>query len=183
MAKAVRSLERRLVVTVCSFFWGARCQLFCFGSKAQRHSSSHFVLVSFLDICLQLEQERDSGVCIGVKKTQSGFRRNNGDSIGNLGLFNGITHPNLRAVEIRSIGQWPYEEFKAFLTRSHCSLRSMIFDGGAMATDWQQFAAYVTLSPSLKSVTDPMCSTFYFQPEQSLHCAYVTNLNDNVSML
>lgn len=116
-------------------------------------------------------------------KNSATIGRNNGDSIGNLGLFNGITHPNLRAVEVRNIGQWPYEEFKAFLTRSHCSLKSLIFDGGAMATDWQQLAAYVILSPSLKSVTDPMCSTFYFQHEQSRHCAYVTNLNDNVSML
>lgn len=57
------------------------------------------------------------------------------DSIGNLGLFNGITHPNLRAVDVRNIGQWPYEEFKAFLTRSQCPPKSLIFDGGAMTTD------------------------------------------------
>ncbi|KAG1875844.1 hypothetical protein F4604DRAFT_1924911 [Suillus subluteus] len=40
------------------------------------------------------------------------------DWIGYLGLFNAVTLPNLRAIEVRNIGQWPHEEFKAFLTRS-----------------------------------------------------------------
>ncbi|KAG2145519.1 hypothetical protein BD769DRAFT_1660593 [Suillus cothurnatus] len=83
------------------------------------------------------------------------------DWAGNLGLFNSITLPNLRAVEVRNIGQWPHEEFKAFLTRSQCPLESLIFGGGVMTTD-RQLAEYVTLFPSLKLVTDPMRSTFYF---------------------
>jgi hypothetical protein len=83
------------------------------------------------------------------------------DWAGNLGLFNSITLPNLRAVEVRNIGQWPHEEFKAFLTRSQCPLESLIFGGGVMTTD-RRLAEYVTLFPSLKLLTDPMRSTFYF---------------------
>ncbi|KAG2350109.1 hypothetical protein BDR05DRAFT_1055628 [Suillus weaverae] len=83
------------------------------------------------------------------------------DSIRNLGLFDAITFPNLHAIEVRNIGQWPHEEFKAFLTRSQCPLESLIFGGGVMTTD-EQLAEYVTLFPSLKLVADPMRSTFYF---------------------
>ncbi|KAG1874354.1 hypothetical protein F4604DRAFT_1955372 [Suillus subluteus] len=83
------------------------------------------------------------------------------ESIGNLGLFDAITLPNLRALEVRNIGQWPHEEFKAFLTRSQCPLETLIFGGGVMTTD-QRLAEYVTLFPSLELVVDPMRSTFYF---------------------
>ncbi|KAG1816464.1 uncharacterized protein BJ212DRAFT_192125 [Suillus subaureus] len=83
------------------------------------------------------------------------------DSIGSLGLFDAIALPDLRALEVRNIGQWPHEEFKAFLTRSQCHLGSLIFGGGVMITN-QQLAEYVTLFPSLELVADPMRSTFYF---------------------
>ncbi|KAG2112477.1 hypothetical protein BD769DRAFT_1778756 [Suillus cothurnatus] len=83
------------------------------------------------------------------------------DSIGNLGLFDAIALPNLRAVEVRNIGQWPHEEFKAFLARSQCPLESLIFGGGVMATD-QQLAEYISLFPSLELVADPTRSAFYF---------------------
>ncbi|KAG2032036.1 hypothetical protein BDR03DRAFT_65656 [Suillus americanus] len=83
------------------------------------------------------------------------------ESIGNLGLFNAVTLPSLCALEVRNIGQWPHEEFKAFLTRSQCPLETLIFGGGVMTTD-QQLAEYVTLFPSLELVVDPMRSTFYF---------------------
>jgi hypothetical protein len=83
------------------------------------------------------------------------------DSIGNLGLFDAIALPNLRAVEVRNIGQWPHEEFKAFLARSQCPLESLIFGGGVMATD-QQLAEYISLFPSLELVPDPTRSAFYF---------------------
>ncbi|KAG1830290.1 hypothetical protein DFJ58DRAFT_824714 [Suillus subalutaceus] len=83
------------------------------------------------------------------------------ESIGNLGLFDAITLPNLRALEVRNIGQWPHEEFKAFLIRSQCPLETLIFGGGVMTTD-QWLAEYVTLFPSLELVVDPMRSTFYF---------------------
>ncbi|KAG2118694.1 uncharacterized protein F5147DRAFT_183390 [Suillus discolor] len=83
------------------------------------------------------------------------------DSTVNLGLFDAITLPNLRTVEVRNMGQWPHEEFKAFVTRSQCPLESLIFGGGVRTTD-QQLAEYATLFPSLELVTDPMRSRFYF---------------------
>ncbi|KAG1788491.1 uncharacterized protein HD556DRAFT_1447883 [Suillus plorans] len=44
------------------------------------------------------------------------------DWIGSLGLFAIITLPNLRAVEVRNVGEWPHDAFKGFLTRSRCPL-------------------------------------------------------------
>ncbi|KAG1721597.1 hypothetical protein EDB19DRAFT_1835413 [Suillus lakei] len=38
------------------------------------------------------------------------------DSIGDTGLFDAITLPNLCTVEAHNIGSWPHEEFKALLT-------------------------------------------------------------------
>ncbi|KAG2066653.1 hypothetical protein BDR04DRAFT_1121001 [Suillus decipiens] len=83
------------------------------------------------------------------------------DSIRNLGLFYAITLPNLRALEVRNMGQWPHEEFKAFLMRSQCPLERFVFGGGVMTTD-QQLAEYTTLFPSLELVINPTHSTFYF---------------------
>ncbi|KAG2143782.1 uncharacterized protein EDB93DRAFT_1154736 [Suillus bovinus] len=46
---------------------------------------------------------------------------------------------------------WPHEEMRAMLARSNCSLKSLVFSGGVMATD-EQRAEYVALIPSLKVV-------------------------------
>ncbi|KAG2152568.1 uncharacterized protein EDB93DRAFT_252358 [Suillus bovinus] len=83
------------------------------------------------------------------------------DSIVDLGLFNAVTLPNLRGIEVRNIGQWPHEQFNAFVTRSQCPLEALIFGGGVMTTD-QQLAEYATLFPSLYLVKDPTRSKFYF---------------------
>ncbi|KAG2072470.1 hypothetical protein BDR04DRAFT_413481 [Suillus decipiens] len=82
------------------------------------------------------------------------------NSMGNHGLFNAITLPNLHALEVRNSGQWPHEEFKVFLTRSRCPLERLIF-GGRMKTTDQQRAEYVTLFPSLELVTARKRSKFY----------------------
>ncbi|KAG1722480.1 hypothetical protein EDB19DRAFT_1767786 [Suillus lakei] len=73
------------------------------------------------------------------------------DSIGDTGLFDAITLPNLRTVEAHNIGSWPHEEFKALLTRSKRPLESLIFGGNVMTTEAQQ-AEYATLFPSLALV-------------------------------
>ncbi|KAG2357787.1 hypothetical protein BDR07DRAFT_1612304 [Suillus spraguei] len=82
------------------------------------------------------------------------------NSIGNHGLFNAITLPNLRALEVCNSGQWPHEEFKAFLTRSQCPLERLVFSGRVKTTD-QQRAEYVTIFPSLELVTPRKRSKFY----------------------
>ncbi|KAG1860427.1 hypothetical protein C8R48DRAFT_712704 [Suillus tomentosus] len=76
---------------------------------------------------------------------------------GLLGLFDSVTLPNLRIVEVSNIGGWAHEEFKAFIERSQCPLESLIFGGGVRTTA-QQRAEYVTLFPSLELVVDPMRS-------------------------
>ncbi|KAG1814021.1 uncharacterized protein BJ212DRAFT_1482367 [Suillus subaureus] len=73
---------------------------------------------------------------------------------GDLGLFEVITLPNLRVVEVRHMGQWPHEEFKEFLTRSKCPLESLTFGSAVWTTD-QQRAEYVTLLPSLELTAEP----------------------------
>jgi hypothetical protein len=65
-----------------------------------------------------------------------------------LGLFNAITLPNLRLVDVRQMGPWPHEEFKTFLMRSKCPLESLIFGLVVGLTD-QQRAEYTSLLPSL----------------------------------
>ncbi|KAG2057485.1 hypothetical protein BDR06DRAFT_951657 [Suillus hirtellus] len=77
---------------------------------------------------------------------------------GLLGLFDKVTLPNLRIVEVRNIGRWVHGEFKALITRSQCPLESLIFGGGVRTTP-QQLAEYVTLFPSLKLVIDPTRSS------------------------
>ncbi|KAG2087522.1 uncharacterized protein F5147DRAFT_727710 [Suillus discolor] len=78
---------------------------------------------------------------------------------GLLGLFDDVTLPNLRLVEVSDIGRWAHKEFKALITRSQCPLESLIF-GGGVTTTAQQLAEYVTLFPSLKLVLDPTRSLF-----------------------
>ncbi|KAG2137424.1 uncharacterized protein EDB93DRAFT_1106622 [Suillus bovinus] len=78
-----------------------------------------------------------------------------------LGLFNAVTLPNLRGIEVRHMCQWPHEEFKAFLTRSQCPLEILIFGDGVMVTN-QQLAEYVELFPSLHLVTDTTRSGYLY---------------------
>lgn len=64
-----------------------------------------------------------------------------------LGLFDVITLPSLRTIEVSQMGAWPHEEFKAFLTRSKCSLKSLVF-GAAVLSTVQQREEYATFVPS-----------------------------------
>jgi hypothetical protein len=81
-----------------------------------------------------------------------------------LGLFNAITLPNLRLIDVRQMGPWPHEEFKAFLMRSKCPLESLIFGLMKGFTD-QQRAEYTSLLPSLKIVEakgfSQLCTTIF----------------------
>ncbi|KAG1774366.1 hypothetical protein EV702DRAFT_1200380 [Suillus placidus] len=87
--------------------------------------------------------------------------RISGDLPLDSGLFNAIMLPNLRALEVRNLGQWPHEDFKDFLTRSKCSLETLIFGGGVMVT-FQQSVEYATLFPFIDLTADPMRSSFFF---------------------
>ncbi|KAG2364635.1 hypothetical protein BDR07DRAFT_1330300 [Suillus spraguei] len=69
-------------------------------------------------------------------------------------LFNALTLPNLRLLEVRYIRPWPHEELKTFLTRSSCPLESLIFGTGVTTTD-EQREEYVILVPFLDVVVDP----------------------------
>ncbi|KAG1863562.1 hypothetical protein DFJ58DRAFT_868692 [Suillus subalutaceus] len=64
------------------------------------------------------------------------------------GLFNILSLPNLRILEISGSRTWPHEEVKALLTRSNCPLESLIIGAGMVTTD-EQRAEYVALIPSL----------------------------------
>ncbi|KAG1774398.1 hypothetical protein EV702DRAFT_534312 [Suillus placidus] len=87
--------------------------------------------------------------------------RISGDLPLDSGLFNAIMLPNLRALEVRNLGQWPHEDFKDFLTRSKCSLETLIFGGGVMVT-FQQSVEYATLFPFIDLTADPMRSSIFF---------------------
>ncbi|KAG0704602.1 hypothetical protein DFH29DRAFT_997494 [Suillus ampliporus] len=71
-------------------------------------------------------------------------------------LLNSLSLPNLRVLEARRNAPWAYEheELKAFLARSKCPLKSLIFGGQLIMTD-EQRAEYLTLIPSLEVVVDP----------------------------
>ncbi|KAG2112483.1 hypothetical protein BD769DRAFT_1674097 [Suillus cothurnatus] len=64
------------------------------------------------------------------------------------GLFDAFSLPNLRALEVHSV-QWPYEEFKSFLTRSNCPLETLILGTEVKMRD-EQRAQCVALIPSLE---------------------------------
>ncbi|KAG0704601.1 hypothetical protein DFH29DRAFT_365962 [Suillus ampliporus] len=70
-------------------------------------------------------------------------------------LFNALSFPNLRALEVHCSTQWSRdsEVLKAFLIRSECPLESLILDDGVKMTDVQR-AGYFSLFPSLKVVVD-----------------------------
>lgn len=64
-------------------------------------------------------------------------------------LFDAVTLPNLREVEVRNIGRWPHEEFKELLERSQCPLERLNF-GSFVIRKKEELAEYATLLPSLK---------------------------------
>ena len=67
-------------------------------------------------------------------------------------LFIALTLPNLRVLEAQSYGiiQWPHEEFKELLARSHCPLERLICNHPVMASNEQHRAEYIALIPSLQ---------------------------------
>ncbi|KAG1884112.1 hypothetical protein F4604DRAFT_1952599 [Suillus subluteus] len=71
------------------------------------------------------------------------------DSTKHLNLFDTLSLPNLRALEVRDIYSWPHKEFKAFLTRSKCPLESLTFNFRVPIRN-EQREEYVALIPSLK---------------------------------
>jgi hypothetical protein len=63
-------------------------------------------------------------------------------------LFNTLSLPNLRVLEVSGSQAWPHEEVKAFLGRSNCPLGDLILGAGMVMTDDQR-AEYIALIPSL----------------------------------
>ncbi|KAG2033015.1 hypothetical protein BDR03DRAFT_985351 [Suillus americanus] len=70
------------------------------------------------------------------------------------GLFNVITLPNLRVLEVSNAAWWPHKSFMAFLTRSKCPLERLIFGRGVWTTERER-AEYATLVPSFEFIADP----------------------------
>ncbi|KAG2093547.1 hypothetical protein BD769DRAFT_1585158 [Suillus cothurnatus] len=64
-------------------------------------------------------------------------------------LFDTLSLPNLRTLEVHNVHQWPHEEFKAFLTRSQCPLENLTFSCTMSITDKQR-AEYVALIPCIR---------------------------------
>lgn len=66
-------------------------------------------------------------------------------SAGGLGLFKGITLPNLRVLETSYTGPWPHEDFVEFLMRSKCPLEKLVLDSTVRVTSQQreEYAAFV----------------------------------------
>jgi hypothetical protein len=64
------------------------------------------------------------------------------------GLFNTLSLPNLRILEVSGSQAWPHEEVKAFLGRSNCPLGDLILGAKMVMTD-EQRAEYIALIPSL----------------------------------
>ncbi|KAG1725819.1 hypothetical protein EDD22DRAFT_974278 [Suillus occidentalis] len=82
-------------------------------------------------------------------------------------LFDTLSLPNLRVIQVNGKPPWPHKEFKAFLTRSKCPLETLIF-GTKVDTIQEQRAEYVALVPSLEVLVLPMEETFYFIEESFL---------------
>ncbi|KAG2031271.1 hypothetical protein BDR03DRAFT_973045, partial [Suillus americanus] len=68
---------------------------------------------------------------------------------GDLGLFNVITLPNLRILDVSNGGWWPHGSFMGFLTRSKYPLERLIFSGEVWTTERER-AEYATLIPSFE---------------------------------
>ncbi|KAG2128699.1 hypothetical protein DEU56DRAFT_504518 [Suillus clintonianus] len=64
------------------------------------------------------------------------------------GIFNAVTLPDLRVLKARAMRAWPHENFKAFLIRSNCPLKSLTL-GYEVETTEEQRAEYIALIPSL----------------------------------
>lgn len=64
-------------------------------------------------------------------------------------LFDALSLPNLRVLEIHGVQMWPHEEFKALVARSKCPLESLSVCDRVETTDKQR-AEYVSLLPSLR---------------------------------
>ncbi|KAG1868302.1 hypothetical protein DFJ58DRAFT_911450 [Suillus subalutaceus] len=76
--------------------------------------------------------------------------RNSGED---LGLFKGITFPNLRVLQVKYRGPWPHEDFLEFLTRSKCPLERLVLDSAVRVTS-QQREEYAALIPSIQFSTE-----------------------------
>ncbi|KAG2089461.1 uncharacterized protein F5147DRAFT_725854 [Suillus discolor] len=70
------------------------------------------------------------------------------------GVFNTLSLPNLRSLDVWNTSMWPHEEFKGFLAQSERSLENLNFGAVAITTE-EQRAEYVALMPFLKVVVDP----------------------------
>ncbi|KAG1747955.1 uncharacterized protein EDB91DRAFT_51716 [Suillus paluster] len=66
-------------------------------------------------------------------------------------LLNVLTLPNLRILQVNGVEMWPHESLKAFLSRSNCTLETLIFCPRVKTTE-EQRAEYVALIPSLEIV-------------------------------
>jgi hypothetical protein len=64
-------------------------------------------------------------------------------------LFDALSLPDLRVLEVRGVQMWPHEEFKALVARSKCPLESLSVCDGVETTGGQR-AEYVSLIPSLR---------------------------------
>ncbi|KAG1747856.1 uncharacterized protein EDB91DRAFT_47548 [Suillus paluster] len=64
-------------------------------------------------------------------------------------LLDALSLPSLRALEVWRTRRWAHKQFKAFLERSKCPLKSLIFGTEEMTTD-EQRAEYLALIPSLR---------------------------------
>ncbi|KAG1814008.1 uncharacterized protein BJ212DRAFT_388439 [Suillus subaureus] len=80
---------------------------------------------------------------------------------GDPGLFNVITLPNLRVLEVSVRGVWPHESFMEFLTRSKCPLERLVFHSTVWATEEQQ-AEYATLIPSFEILAEDSTGVFSY---------------------
>ncbi|KAG2118401.1 hypothetical protein DEU56DRAFT_838191 [Suillus clintonianus] len=78
----------------------------------------------------------------------------------NRELFNLVSFPGLRLLEVRDVKLWPHKDFTAFLTRSNCSLERLILGPGVTTTE-EQRAEYVAVIPSLEVVVDHRHPTHY----------------------
>ncbi|KAG2351631.1 hypothetical protein BDR07DRAFT_1500786 [Suillus spraguei] len=68
-----------------------------------------------------------------------------------IGLFDVVTLPNLRVIEVLRFRTWPHEQFKAFLTRSRCPLEKLVLPDATCCTARQR-AEHAILFPSLEII-------------------------------
>ncbi|KAG2035624.1 hypothetical protein BDR03DRAFT_512581 [Suillus americanus] len=73
------------------------------------------------------------------------------DKSEDLGIFNVITLPNLRLLEVSNARCWPHGSFMEFLTRSKCPLKRLVLGDGVWITERER-AEYATLIPSFEFI-------------------------------